>query len=363
MSLKRGNGTGCVYKMKHKKLRKPFRAVITVGWTDTGKAIRKTLGTFTNQREAFEALELFEADPIAFEKKDVTFGQCWEWMLEEKRRKGIDMKQAKYGAVANKIPHLMDVPMKNIKTVHLQQVIDDNSHLSYSTLQSIKAGFNGAFIEAVKNDVVNRNYASMVTLPSKTKSNIHKPFQPNDIAILWHNTHIPLVKVMLVYIYTGLRPIELRKILVDDVHINEQYMIGGVKTEAGINRVIPIADCILPILTEFLSLARFKRSPILIHDGYVASRLERPLIQLCNQLCIEAHKPHDGRHTFITMCSANHIPDHIIKTIVGHAHSDVTNDVYVHRTKNQLLDAVNQLPHHDALIKSCATVVLPFQNM
>ena len=39
MAMKRANGTGSVYKMKHKNLRKPYRAVITAGWTAEGKPL------------------------------------------------------------------------------------------------------------------------------------------------------------------------------------------------------------------------------------------------------------------------------------------------------------------------------------
>ena len=32
MAMKRANGTGTVYKMKHKPLRRPYRAVVTLGY-------------------------------------------------------------------------------------------------------------------------------------------------------------------------------------------------------------------------------------------------------------------------------------------------------------------------------------------
>ena len=56
MAMKRANGTGSVYKMKHKNLRKPYRAVITAGWTAEGKPIKRSLGTFAKQADAYQAL-------------------------------------------------------------------------------------------------------------------------------------------------------------------------------------------------------------------------------------------------------------------------------------------------------------------
>ena len=39
MAMKRANGTGTVYKMKHKALRKPYRAVVTLGYNSEGKPL------------------------------------------------------------------------------------------------------------------------------------------------------------------------------------------------------------------------------------------------------------------------------------------------------------------------------------
>lgn len=357
MPLKRANGTGSVYKMKHKKLRKPYRAMVTLGWTDEGKPIRKTIGTFEKAKDARDALSSYAVSPETFETKKITFRQAWEWMLADKERQGVDMKQAKYGAIADKIPYLMNIPIADIKVAHLQAIIDDNSHLSYSTLQHIKAGLNGAFKAAIKNDVITKNYASMVILPPSKKSTIHTPFTYEEIYTLWQHTDILLVRILLIYIYTGLRPIELRKIERKNVFLKEHYMIGGVKTAAGRNRIIPIANCIAPFIAELYAVSQFKQSPLLVPKGHIQVRLDPPMDSLLPTLGIAPHKPHDCRHTFITLASNVGITEHILKTIVGHAQSDVTNDVYIHKTKQQLIDAVNLLPYQEKLITGCATVV------
>ena len=88
--MKRANGTGSVYKMKHKNLRKPYRAVITVGWTAEGKPIKHSLGTFAKQADAYQALAQFASNPDAFaERKMTTFGQVFDWTIEESKRQGL----------------------------------------------------------------------------------------------------------------------------------------------------------------------------------------------------------------------------------------------------------------------------------
>ena len=55
----------------------------------------------------------------------------------------------------------------------------------------------------------------------------------------------------MILLYTGLRPSELAQIRTADVKLNERYMRGGMKTKAGKNRMIPLAEKIVTLI-EFL---------------------------------------------------------------------------------------------------------------
>lgn len=140
----------------------------------------------------------------------------------------------------------------------------------------------------------------------------------------------------------------------DDIHIAEKYMIGGVKTAAGRNRTIPIADCILPFVRHFYNIARFKGiSTLLISGNGKAMQSAHPLRvavkSAFTQYNLPQHLPHDFRHTFVSLAAHCHIPDYQIRRIVGHASRDnVTDAVYTHIGINELLCAVNALPWGDS---------------
>ena len=51
MAMKRANGTGSVYKMKHKKLRKPYRAMVYIGQDSNGKILVKQLVLLPHKRK------------------------------------------------------------------------------------------------------------------------------------------------------------------------------------------------------------------------------------------------------------------------------------------------------------------------
>ena len=60
---------------------------------------------------------------------------------------------------------------------------------------------------------------------------------------------------------------------------------------------------------------------------------------------IEAnHKPHDTRHTCISMLAEQEVSPTIIKKIVGHAGAmSLTERVYTHMNIQELLDAINKI--------------------
>ena len=111
MAMKRANGTGTVYKMSGKR-RKPYRAMVTLGYDEFGKAMRKTIGTFTKASEAQKALYEYLGDPSAYDAKGVALATVWNWLLEDKDRQGIQhRKQSRYNAFYKMTKHLHHFPI------------------------------------------------------------------------------------------------------------------------------------------------------------------------------------------------------------------------------------------------------------
>lgn len=343
--MRRANGTGSIYKMTHKPLRKPYRVVITVSYTDDGKAVRKTVGTFRTAKEAQAFLKDYNGNASEFIRGETTFGQCWDWMIEDKKRAGVGLRA--YTTAKMRLEFLFNRPILDIRLADLQRIIDDNNTMSRSTLKNILKALNGTYKAAAKNDIKVNNYPALIVLPpeQEDREEIHKPYTPEEIIKLWQSDD-KISKWQLLYIYTGTRPTELVKMELDNINLKERYMIGGIKTKAGKNRIIPIAECILPILSDFYAQARFKRVPTLgrIMPAYKTYRLA---LQKAN-----GHRPHDGRHTFATLADAYKIDQNIVKRILGHSLSNnITQSVYTHKDAKDLIIAVNQLPAYDDLLK------------
>lgn len=343
MAMKRANGTGSVYKRSDGKRRKPYRAIITIGYTDEGKAIRKILGDFEKAKYAHEALAKYTSGVFVNTDK-IKFKDVWAMMIEEKKRVRASITSTFKMAEKRLIP-IWNMEIQHIKTAQLQELFDNMADLSMASMKVIKSLLSSTFNVAIKNDYVFKNYAKLVVLPKRVKLEpIHKSYSENDLRTLWANTDKEIVRIILVYIYTGLRPVELLHIKIEDVHLKERYMIGGVKTKAGINRQIPIAECIFPFVKELYEKGAFSESRLL-GAGKETWWIRRKTDKICSELNITRHAAHDTRHTFITLASNYEIDTKIVKLIVGHSSNDITLSVYTHKHTQQLINAVNTLPY------------------
>ena len=134
-------------------------------------------------------------------------------------------------------------------------------------------------------------------------------------------------------------------------------MIGGMKTEAGRDRIIPLHDAIIPLVEARLNQNR----PYLITNKY-GNHYTRAVYHNSNwNTCMSKlglnHAPHDCRYTFAALADNACMNETCKKLIMGHAlankegtafktggRSDVTRDVYTEKTIPELVSEVNKLP-------------------
>ena len=340
--MKLPNGYGAVVKLSGKR-RKPYAARITVGWTEDGKQIRKYLGFFRTRQEALKALADYNENPFDLTSKEVTFAELYERWAKHKFKdepvKGV------YVAAYKNLSALHDMKFSDIRKRHIQGVIDA-SPLKYQAKSHMKSLCGQLFKYAIDLEIVTTNFASLVEMPAHEQSEIHKPFSEEEFKILWANTNDFAVKIALILCYTGLRPKELIEMKTANVNLEERYMRGGVKTAAGKNRVIPIAEKIYPFIAEMYNA----NNEYLINDpekGLPVKNYTKLSAIWWKSVIIQSlstrHLLHDGRHTCATLLDNAEVPLKIRQLILGHTSQDITNRVYTHKTLQQLLDAINRI--------------------
>jgi len=326
----RGNGQGTVFKMQNGK----WRAEITLGW-DGNKRIVKTKSGFLRKRDALAAMPELRNTPIDVNTK-ITFKGLYDlWSgphFEKVTKSTSDGYKSAYGHCGS----LHYKQFTALKTADLQQAIDD-CPLSRRSKADIKSLMTNLYKYAIENDYCNKNYAEYIKLAPKGKSK-KEAFTDIEVKKLWddYRSGNEFTGYILLMIYTGMRFGELARITKANIHIEDKYMVGGIKTAAGIDRVLPISDRILPIVQKFYQAGNKKilemHEKVFYNTFYVT--LDRLEIRKLN--------PHCCRHTFATLMANAGVQPAIITETAGHEDYSTTLQ-YTHIPLEEKLKAVNSL--------------------
>lgn len=335
------NGYGAVIKLSGKR-RRPYQARITVGYSDIGKQLYATLGYFAKREEALCCLEEYHSSPYDIKAEKTTFEDVYKMCSEDHFKNVSDSAIERYSnAYRRYCKELHTMRFKDIRLRHLQGVID-NCGMAHPTRAAIKTLFNLLFKYAIKNDIVEKNYAEFVDIGQREGKIKRKIFSKDEIQKLFDNVDkLEFVDTILIMIYSGMRIGELLDIKTENVHLEERYMIGGLKTKAGKNRIIPINKKIEPFIRKYYNpnneylITNFKGKKMK-YSNYRREKFDNIMEKLKMD-----HRPHDARHTFASLMDSAGANNLCRKRIMGHASQDITDDVYTHKTIEELIENVD----------------------
>lgn len=352
--MKLPNGYGSVYKLPGNR-RKPWAVRITVSRTQNKDGATKWkykyLGYYETQREALNALAHYNENPYDMDANKITFAEVYDkWSAEHYPK--VSESNVKGCKAAYKLcESIKDIKFNDIRKSHLQNVVD-SSGKNYPTLRKLKILLSQIYTFAMENDICGKDYSQYVDIAQYKDRNPNKidrlPFDAGEIKTLWEwSDKNEYVSVFLMMIYSGVRIGELRDLKKEDVHLEEKYFyIRESKTPAGI-RNVPIADKVLKFFEcwmnkeskcDYLLVTREGRY---MHDRNFRDSYWQALI---NDMGLNPnHKPHDTRHTCVSLLTKAEVDERIIKRIVGHSGKGVTQQVYTHMDMEQLLDAINKI--------------------
>ena len=337
------NGYGSVYKLSGNR-RCPWVARKTTGFNEKGHPIYQIIGYYKNQADARQALSEYNDSPYDIFASKKTFAQVYDEWSTKKFEKISQSNINGYKASYKLCGSLYEMPFKDIKLIHLQKVVD-NCGKNYPTLRKLKVLFGQLFDYAVIHEIIGKDKNIVEYVDISVGKNTNKidsnPFSKDEISLLWQKSENKNIQIILILIYTGVRISELLNLKKNDIHKDEKWFyIRESKTESGI-RAVPIADKIEPFFDNWMS----SKCDYLVHNDsgnkfsytvFMKSYWE-PILKFLNL----QHKPHDCRHTCISLLTVAGGDERIIKKIVGHKGKSVTESVYTHFEIKELLNAIN----------------------
>lgn len=315
---------------------------------------QEPLGKVDSYNDGYKLLLDYHDNPKKIENKDITFGFICEKALElaEKNFKDNKMSKSNYSnlKVANNRVQENKIAKSyvlELRKIDLQAFLDELT-LGYTSKNYIINITNRAF------EYTNDYYDIRVNIDTdkldigkKEKSNKYKVIETEDIQLIYDWDDSLIKDIIWLSLYTGLRPNEILKIENKNIFIEDRYMIGGSKTDAGKNRVIPIHKDILDIVKKYYNPSKKYFLANLSNDKPISIKTyEKGFKELMEVLKLDnkGYYPYCTRHTFATIADECGFDPTILKLILGHSLAgDVTNSVYIHKKKELIIKEIDKL--------------------
>lgn len=326
------NRYGSITKLSGNRSR-PYIVKTFNGWKDNGNPDYKTLDYTATYEEAEMLLAKFHNQPWNIELSNMTFKELFEFWKEKKMLKLGVQNRASLCAAYKHCTNLNDYKYKELKAHQMQECID-NSNRGASTQANIKNLFYHLDNFSLELDIINKGYSSLLiaqTAPESTR----EPFTDDEISLLWKHKNDPIIDIVLIFIYSGWRITEFTNLEIANIDLEQGTMKGGIKTQNGKNRIVPIHSKIRPFIEKYYSkdkiyLCSEKSTPLNV------TILRRQWIASLEKLNITGKTPHCARHTFETLLDRYGANKRCRDLMTGHKSKDIGDRVYNHKTIEEL---------------------------
>ncbi len=348
--LKNPNGYGSVTKLSGNR-RKPFWVRKTVGWNEKGYPIYETIGYCATREEGNILLAEYNRNPWNIDRAKITLEELFDVWL---KKKACKLSAANVSALRSAYKHiskLSSMKYKEIKSYHMQDCID-NCGKGYSTQSLIKNLWGHLDRLALELDIISRCYSELLTsdpIPPTSREcftddeikKIWKTYKEYQAGKTFGDVPVEWIDTVLIFLYSGFRISELLTMKTENVDLKQQTFKGGVKTNAGKNRIVPIHSAILPLVKKRLDAS--SEFFININGKQVSQSTYRAFWnRLMTYLEIDK-TPHECRHTFESLLDSKGANRKCIDLMMGHVSKDVGNRVYNHKTIEELKTAIEFL--------------------
>lgn len=357
--LKRENGSGSIYRRSDRKTRP---------WIAMTPKTQQVIGHYATAQQAKDALDEYRRNPT--DRLNITVQELHdEWEPLGYKDKSKQLKDC-YNAAWGKLKPIYSLKFRELRTAQMQQIIEvwqkerpllDETGKpvskdgvpqvikpqSYSSLSKIKILLGLLYQYAMQNDIVNKNYAEFLVLPKK-EIGVKDCFNELELKKIENAVgKVSFADCIYFMCYTGLRITEFLTLNKFSVHEKNGVcaLYGGIKTDAGKNKVVPVHHKIKPILDEWL--AKGGQTVFCRPDGTpYSSRNFREYCYLpaLENIGVRKLNPHATRRTFATMMSGANVREEDFIAMMGHADYSVDIENYIFQSAEKLQKSIEKIP-------------------
>ena len=287
---------------------------------------QKIIGQYATYEDALAFLVDYNKNPSLFAPATITFAEVYRLMAAERYPKIAKSTANNYKAAFKHCHELHTRPFAKLEISDLQGVIRGMSrrNIGYASADISR------YIEIDKKRIV---YPKS---PFNTRqlNRVKRLAESDEPLSRW-------AKVVVMMIYSGVRPSEMLAVRKADVKLKQRYFIvRESKTEAGENRAVPISRKALPYYQLWM---QEKGRTLIVDDKGEQLSYHRFRTRFDNVMTATSchHTPHECRHTCATLLDNAGANDTAVKRILGHASPGVTKGTYTHKSLHELKKAID----------------------
>lgn len=309
----------------------------------TGKEIpdRRKQGGFLKKSDAYDYIPMLKAKREEAQKRPVTtLAKLWDGYSSSAMLKLSKSKQTHFKTAFKKMEDIQHRPIHMLTINDLQDTVDEKAPTFYPA-KDIKTLLSHLYNRAAAQDDVRTNLAEYIVLPELEETE-QRPFDENDLKKLWkdYGEGNKMSGYILLMIYSGMMPGELRRCTKDMIDWESQQILGcGLKTKKRKETPIMIADFIVPVLQDLCEYSSTDRLFVNFFENFYNGFHE--VLARCE---IEDRTPYACRHTTATALALGNIAPAVIQEIMRHTKFSTT-ERYIHKKvdRTPMLEALNKL--------------------
>lgn len=340
------NKTGTVYKLSGKR-RKPWIARVYDGKDRYGVRKYKTLGYYETKSEAKRELLAYNSNPFDIDNAKITFEEVFKLARNEKAKDlAPSTMRSNYDLMFPRFfDSLKEKPFQELRPYHFQPIFDKMGKTrKKSYLKKGLALLSNVYNYAIMNDLSSVNYSKGIVIRGIdmeaqdffTEMELHKMIRQMG--------KVEDADLIVTMCLTGLRPAELLNLSRFTVDLDNRIIRNvGVKTAAGKQKRVPIANIIFPFIKK-----RYENAENYFFVGLDGKQMTyrhfldyiyRPTLRAMD---IEYKSPKACRHTFANL-TLNLLDDKTRIEIMGHSDIRTTNNVYTDIEDQKLVDSFGKV--------------------
>lgn len=361
--MKRANGTGTIVKLKGNR-RKPWMVKIPKYNNDGSFIAQIPIGYFAERPEADLYLAEYNKSHSIFdsEKMHYTFSDVYNdfkkayFPTKEEQKTIKETKKKIIGKIGisnmwqlsgsySKSKILWNRKYSELRKYDFQSVINSLRDLSPSKLNHIISFYRKMDQYAMEQGIIQMGYAQFLEVIPDEVKRVKVCFSTEEIEQIWSHEGFYVADILLILLYSCMRINELLDIETKNVFLDKDYMIGGIKTAAGKNRVIPIHHIIKHILQKYYN----PKNKYLISDKngnqikYANYRTD--FNNFMAQLNMN-HISHEARKTGRSELDRKGANKVCIDMILGHKSQGIGERTYTDKTIQELIDTIELITYN-----------------